>query len=64
MQVQTGASGGTPAMTRGRKSDLLDLEVETDRLLMKVVEIGTLHEVEAELRKARRLLFMGMVARP
>ena len=62
MRVQAGANGSTPAMMRGRKSDLMDLEVGIDRLLMKVVEIGTLHEVEAELRKARRQLCAGMVA--
>jgi hypothetical protein len=62
LQVQAGANGSTPAMMRGRKSDLMDLEVGIDRLLIKVVEIGTLHEVEAELRKARRQLCTGMVA--
>ncbi len=40
----------------------MDLEVEIDRLLMKVVEIGQLPDVEDELRKARRQLYAGMVA--
>ena len=41
----------------------MNLEVEIDRLLMKVVEIGTLPDVENALRKARRHLYAGLVAR-
>ena len=55
-QVQVGANGSTPAMTRERNSGLMDMEVEIDRLLMKVVEIGQLTGVEDELRKTRRQL--------
>ena len=39
------------------------LEVEIDRLLMKVASIGTLPEVEDSLRKTRRQLYAGLVAR-
>jgi hypothetical protein len=63
VQVEAGANATGPVKTRGRRSDLMDLEVEIDRLLMKVVEIGTLHDVEDALRKARRHLYAGLVAR-
>jgi hypothetical protein len=63
MQMQAGANGSAPTLIRGRKNNLLAIELEIDRLLMKVVEIGTLHEAEAELRKARRQLYPGLVAR-
>ena len=56
MQVRTGANGSTPAMPPRRGSDLMDLEVEIGRLLMKVVEIGQLPDVEDALRKARHHL--------
>ena len=62
IQVRAGENGTGPVKTRGRKSDLMDLEVEIDRLLMRVVEIGTLPEVEDALRKARRHLYAGLVA--
>jgi hypothetical protein len=41
----------------------MNLEVEIDRLLMKVVEIGTVPDVEDALRKARRHLYAGLVPR-
>ena len=41
----------------------MNLEVEIDRLLMRVVEVGTLPEVEDALRKARRHLYAGLVLR-
>jgi hypothetical protein len=41
----------------------MDLEVEIDRLLMKVVEIGELTEVEDALTKARHHLYAGLFAR-
>ena len=63
IQVRAGENGTGPVKARGRKSDLMDLEVEIDRLLMKVVEIGTLPEVEDALRKARRHLYAGSVTR-
>jgi hypothetical protein len=62
LQVQPDANGNTMVRTRGRKNNLMDLEVEIDRLLMKVVDIGTLPDVENALRKARRHLYAGMVA--
>ena len=51
MQVRAGENGTRPVKTRGRKSDLMELEVEIDRLLMKVMAIGTLPDVENGLRK-------------
>jgi hypothetical protein len=57
------ATTGKPSMGRQRPSELMDLEAEIDRLLMKVVEIGQLSEVEDSLRKARRQLYEGLVAR-
>ena len=62
MQVRTGANGSTRVMCRTRGSDLMDLEVEIDRLLMKVVEIGQLPAVEDTLRDARRQLYAGLLA--
>ena len=63
IQVRAGENGTVPVKARGRKSDLMELEVEIDRLLMKVVEIGTLPDVEDALRKARRHLYASLVAR-
>jgi hypothetical protein len=63
MPAETGTNGTAPVKTRGRTSELMDLEVEFDRLLMKVAEFGTLPEVENALRKARRQLYAGLVAR-
>jgi hypothetical protein len=53
------ANGETPAISRGRERELMNLEVEIDRVLMKVAEIGALPEVENALRKVRRQLFAG-----
>ena len=47
---------------RGRMNSLMDLEIEIDRLLMKVAEIGTLPQVEDSLRKTRRQLYAGLAA--
>jgi hypothetical protein len=63
MQAAAGANGTGPVKTRGRTSELMDLEVEFDRLLMKVAAFGTLPEVENALRKARRQLYAGLAAR-
>ena len=63
IQVRAGENGTVPVKARGRMGHLMELEVEIDRLLMKVVEIGTLSEVETALRKARRHLYAGLVAR-
>jgi hypothetical protein len=59
-----GAVGNDAAiqMDRGRRNSLMALEVEIDRLLMKVASIGTLPEVEDSLRKTRRQLYAGLVA--
>jgi hypothetical protein len=62
-QVQSEATRTTQVKTRGRKSELMNLEIELDRLLMKVVETGALPEVENALRKARRHLYAGLAAR-
>jgi hypothetical protein len=58
---EAGSNGTALVKTRGRQSDLMGLEVEIDRLLMKVAAIGTLPEVENALRKARRQLYAGLV---
>jgi hypothetical protein len=57
------AATGKPSRGRRRSSELMDLEAEIDRLLMKVVEIGQLSEVEDSLRKARRQLYADLVVR-
>ncbi|MHB1559427.1 MAG: hypothetical protein ACYC61_18415 [Isosphaeraceae bacterium] len=56
------ANGTAPTTGRKRGQDLMGLEVELDRLLMKVVEVGQLPEVEASLRKARRHLYADLTA--
>jgi hypothetical protein len=63
MQVQPRETVTARAETRRSGTDPMDLEVEIDRLLMKVVEIGTLPDVENALRKARRCLYASMVIR-
>jgi hypothetical protein len=55
------AAGATTSLqARGRQNSLMDLEVEIDRLLMKVAAIGTLPQVEDSLRKTRRQLYAGL----
>jgi len=55
----TAAVTGQP---RGRKSNrslaLNELEAEIDRLIFKVMGVGDLTEIEAALRRARRLLYV------
>jgi hypothetical protein len=63
MPAGTPTNGAIPAKARGKKNDLMNLEIEIDRLLMKVVEIGWLGAVEDDLRKARRHLYAGLAAR-
>ena len=63
MQIQSGTNGPSRAKTRGSRTDLMDLEVEIDRLLLKVVEIGSLPEVENTLRNARRQLYASLFPR-
>ncbi len=59
---QARTNGTAPTIDRRRGQDLMGLEVELDRLLMKVVEVGQLPEVEASLRKARRHLYADLTA--
>jgi hypothetical protein len=61
MQILSGANGTAQVKTKGGKADLMDLEVELDRLLMKVVEVGSLPDVENALRRARRQLYASLV---
>jgi hypothetical protein len=62
MQDQTGANGSRAAMARNQSSELMGLEVEIDRLRMKVVEIGQLPHVEDALRGVRPQIYAGMIA--
>jgi len=62
-QAAPGGNGQTPALTRGRERELMSLEVEIDRVLMRVVQIGALPEVENALRKVRRQICAGLVER-
>jgi hypothetical protein len=62
VRLRTGANGSRAAMARNQSSELMGLEVEIDRLMMKLVEIGQLPQVEDELRNARRQLYVGMIA--
>ena len=61
-QAAPRANGESPALSRGRERELMNLEVELDRVLMKVVETGELPEVETALRKVRRQLYAGLLA--
>ncbi len=58
-----GSNGQSGLRSRERRSDLMGLEVEIDRVLMKVVALGSLPDVENALRKVRRQLYADMVAR-
>jgi hypothetical protein len=62
--VVAGADGKGPVASRGRERELMSLEVEIDRVLMKVAQTGKFPEVEVALRKVRRELYAGLVARP
>ena len=70
MTTSTGKKLGRPheeptapvtGQPRGRKSNrslaLNELEAEIDRLIFKVMDVGDLTEIEAALRRARRLLY-------
>ena len=61
VKVQSGSNGRTPTIGRGRTNDLMTLEVEIDRRLMKVATIGPLPGIEEGLSAARRWLYSGMV---
>jgi hypothetical protein len=61
VRAHAGSNGITPAIARGRTTDLMALEVEFDRLLMKLAAIGELPDIEDALREARRSLYSGMV---
>jgi hypothetical protein len=41
----------------GRHNQLVALEADIDHLLFKVMNLGELPEIEASLRKTRRLLY-------
>jgi hypothetical protein len=51
------------AASRRRVSELAELEVEFDRLLMKVVEISPLADVADDLRQARRQIYAAMISK-
>jgi hypothetical protein len=61
-RAEAAATASPLQQSRVRKNSLMDLEVEIDRLLMKVAAIGTLPEVEDSLRKTRRQLYAGLAA--
>jgi hypothetical protein len=63
MRADVVANGTAQVKTRGRTSLLMDLEVELDRLMMKVAALGTLPDVENALRKARRQLYADLIVR-
>jgi hypothetical protein len=56
-QVAAQADGMSQVETRRRRNTLDDLEVDFDRLLLKVSGQGNLTRVEDALRRARRLLY-------
>jgi hypothetical protein len=60
--LHPGANGGRQAPSRRSMSELAELEVAIDRLLMKVAEIAPLANVEYALREVRRRLYAAMVA--
>ena len=62
MEIAPWVGWARPARARRRAGELMGLEIEIDRLLMKVVETGQLKDVEDALRKTRRQLYTGMVA--
>jgi hypothetical protein len=61
LQARAVPNGSTPTIGRGRTNELMALEIEIDRLLMKLAAIGELPDVEDALRQARRSLYSGMV---
>jgi hypothetical protein len=60
-QAHAAPNGSTPTIGRRRTNDLMALEIEIDRLWMKLAAIGELPDVEDALREARRSLYSGMV---
>ncbi len=62
VRVRTGANGSIAAMGRERSRELMGLEVEIDRLMIKVAEIGQLPDLEDEPRKVRRQLYASLSA--
>jgi hypothetical protein len=56
-QATSESNGPIAVKTRGRKTALTDLEVDLDRLLFKVMEVGDLADVENALRSVRRRLY-------
>jgi hypothetical protein len=51
------ANGMGQVQTRRRKNPLDELELEFDRLLLKVIDQGNLTQVEDAIRRARRMLY-------
>jgi hypothetical protein len=60
-QARQPGDGAAPIMSRGRERELMSLEVEIDRVLMKVAQAGELPEVENALRRVRRQLYAGLL---
>jgi hypothetical protein len=56
-QAAAAANGMGQVQTRRRKNPLDELEVEFDRLLLKVIDQGNLTQVENAIRRARRMLY-------
>jgi hypothetical protein len=60
-QAEPAGDGAAPILSRGRERELMNLEVEIDRVLMKVAQAGEFPEVENALRKVRRQLYAGLL---
>jgi hypothetical protein len=60
--VTAQADGLGKVGTRRQRDTLTDLEADLDRLLFKVMDLGTLPEIEDALRKARRRLYATLSA--
>jgi hypothetical protein len=56
-QAAATANGMGQVQTRRRKNPLDELEVEFDRLLIKVIDQGNLTPVEDAIRRVRRMLY-------
>jgi hypothetical protein len=52
-------SDGTRTRTTSQTRQLAELEVDLDRLLFKVMNLGGLAEIENALRETRRMLYGG-----
>jgi hypothetical protein len=54
------SANGSRVRAGGRHNQLVALEADLDHLLFKVMNLGELPEIEASLRKARRLLYEAL----